>query len=93
MQKNRMALSEIRIYPHFIAHPPKAGKLERKKWQYAESGLRDLDIVLNGKGYLIDGYCAYLIAVEYGLTHVPVIVTRTKSEQREIAGGMADGTV
>ena len=93
MQGKRMALSEIRIYPHFIAHPPKAGKLERKKWQYAESGLRELDIVINGKGYLIDGYCAYLIAVEYGLTHIPVIVARTKSEQREIAGGTDNGMV
>lgn len=37
-----MRIDEIRIYPCFAVHPPKPGKVERKEWQYAESGVETL---------------------------------------------------
>lgn len=67
-----MRIDDIRIYPCFAAHPPKPGKVERKEWQYAKSGLAEADIVLDSNNYLIDGYIWYLLAKSYGLTHVPI---------------------
>lgn len=67
-----MRINDIMIYPCFAAHPPKPGKVERKEWQYAKSGLAEADIVLDGNNYLIDGYIWYLLAKSCGLTHVPV---------------------
>ena len=34
--------------------------------------MKDLDIIVSRDGYLIDGYCAWLIAKKMELTHVPV---------------------
>ncbi len=67
-----MEIKNIKIYPCFSEHPPKQGKLEGKECKYAQSGMAELDIVLDAENYLIDGYCSYLIAKEKGLTHVPV---------------------
>ena len=68
----KVKIDDIKIYPCFAAHPPKPGKVERKEWQYAKSGLAEADIVLDSNNYLIDGYIWYLLAKSYGLTHVPV---------------------
>lgn len=65
-------IDDIKIYPCFAAHPPKPGKVERKEWLCAESGLAEADIVLDSSNHLIDGYIWYLLAKSYGLTHVPV---------------------
>lgn len=67
-----MDIDRINIMPCFSAHSPKPEKMERKEWQYLESGMTESDIVLDGAGTLIDGYCWYLLAKKYELTHVPV---------------------
>lgn len=67
-----MKIDDIKIYPCFEAHPPKPEKMEQKKWDYAQHGLQNADIVLDSRNYLIDGYTYYLIARNYGLTHVPI---------------------
>lgn len=67
-----MMIDEIKIYPCFEEHPPKAEKYEIKSWQYARSGLEEFDIVLDSQNYLIDGYCGYLLALEHGLSHISI---------------------
>ncbi|MBS6396491.1 MAG: hypothetical protein KH452_05010 [Clostridiales bacterium] len=67
-----MKVENIKIYPCFAAHPPKAEKMEQKEWDYAQYGLENANIVLDSQNYLIDGYTYYLIARNYGLTSVPI---------------------
>ncbi len=67
-----MRIDEIRIFPCFAAHPPKLKKMERKDWHYQEHGSFESEIILDGARNLIDGYTSYLLAVWYGVTHVPV---------------------
>lgn len=63
---------EVKVYPCFAAHKPKQWKMKRAEQRYLQSGMKDLEIVVNADGYLIDGYCALLTAEKMGLTHVPV---------------------
>lgn len=62
----------IKIYPCFAAHPPKAGKMERKEQYFTETGLLQSQIILDRRGNLIDGYTSYLLAVKHGIQCVPV---------------------
>lgn len=71
-EQETMMIDEIKIYPCFEKHPPKAEKYEIKSWQYARSGLEEFDIVLDSQNYLIDGYCGYLLALEHGLSHISI---------------------
>ena len=73
-----MKVQDIKIYPHFLLHPPRARKMDRKEWTYLRSGLAEFDIVVNLQGYLIDGYCGYLLAKKFELTDVPVTVQTDK---------------
>lgn len=65
-------IEEVKVYPCFDSHRPKRWKMKRAEQRYLQSGMRDLDIVVNADGYLIDGYCALLTAQKMELTHVPV---------------------
>lgn len=65
-------IEEVKVYPCFAVHRPKRWKMKRAEQRYLQSGMRDLDIVVNADGYLIDGYCALLTAKKMELTHVPV---------------------
>ena len=60
---------EIRIFPCFAEHPPKP---ESKDLYYQAHGSFESGIILDGAGNLIDGYTSYLLAVRYGVSHVPV---------------------
>ena len=68
----KMRLEDIKVYPCYEEHPPKSDKLEVKREQYLQTGLQEFDIVLDSRGHLIDGYCGFLLAKEYGLTVIPV---------------------
>ncbi|GFI11894.1 hypothetical protein IMSAGC007_04372 [Lachnospiraceae bacterium] len=68
----RINIDDIKIYPCFASSTPRSKKVERKEWQYSQSGMSEFDIVLDRNNYLIDGYIGYLIAKENGLTHIPV---------------------
>ena len=67
-----MRTDEIRIFPCFADHPPKPEKMEHKDRYYQEHGFFESEIILDSSGYLIDGYTSYLLAVRYGVSHVPV---------------------
>ena len=67
-----MKTNEIRIFPCFVAHPPKPEKMERKNLYYQAHGSFESEIILDGAGNLIDGYTSYLLAVQYGISHVSV---------------------
>lgn len=62
-----MRTDDIKIYPCFAEHPPKAEKMERKEQYFTETGLLQSQIILDGTGTLIDGYTSYLLAVKHGL--------------------------
>lgn len=67
-----MRTDEIRIFPCFAAHPPKPEKMEHKDLYYQAHGSFESEIILDGAGNLIDGYTSYLLAIRYGVGHVPV---------------------
>ena len=67
-----MRTDEIRIFPCFAAHPTKPEKMESKDLYYQAHGSFESEIILDGVGNLIDGYTGYLLAVRYGVSHVPV---------------------
>ena len=67
-----MRTDEIRIFPCFAAHPPKPEKMEGKDLYYQAHGFFESEIILDGAGNLIDGYTSYLLAVQYGVSYVPV---------------------
>lgn len=63
---------EIRIFPCFAAHPPKPEKMESKDLYYQAHGSFESEIIIDRAGNLIDGYTSYLLAIRYGVNHVPV---------------------
>ena len=67
-----MKIDDIKIYPCFAAHSPKAEKMAQKEQYFAETGLLQSQIILDGNGYLIDGFTSYLLAKKYGIRTVPV---------------------
>ena len=67
-----MRIDNIKLFPCFTEHPPKPEKMEHKDRYYQEHGFFESEIILDSSGYLIDGYTSYLLAVRYGVSHVPV---------------------
>ena len=67
-----MKINDIKIYPCFESHSPKAEKMEQKEQYFAETGLLQSQIILDGNGYLINGFTSYLLAKEHGIQIVPV---------------------
>lgn len=67
-----MKIDDIKIYPCFAAHSPKAEKMAQKEQYFAETGLLQSQIILDGNGYLINGFTSYLLAKEHGIQIVPV---------------------
>ena len=71
-----MRIDNIKIFPCFVAHPPKPEKMERKDQYYQEHGSFESEIILDSSGCLIDGYTSYLLAIKYGVGFVPVAYGR-----------------
>lgn len=69
-------IDEINILPCFAEHPPKEDKMVQKEQYFAETGLLQSQIVLDGNNNLIDGYTSYLLAKAHGLRHVPIRYTK-----------------
>lgn len=67
-----MKIDDIKTYPCFAAHSPKAEKMEQKEQYFAETGLLQSQIILDGNGYLINGFTSYLLAKEHVIQIVPV---------------------
>lgn len=67
-----MRINDIKIFPCFAEHSPKAEKMQQKEQYFTETGLLQSQIILDSQGNLIDGYTSYLLAVKYGLQSVSV---------------------
>lgn len=67
-----MKIDEIKIYPCFAAQEPKPEKMQEKEKYFEETGALQSQIILDGNGYLIDGFTSYLLAKEHGIQIVPV---------------------
>ena len=67
-----MKIEDIIISKSFAEALPSKWKLVKCRTYYEANGEFDREIVLNKKKVLIDGYVAYLIAKEKGLTDVSV---------------------
>lgn len=67
-----MKIEDIKIFPCFAAHPPKAEKIEQKEQYFTETGLLQSQIILDSRGNLIGGYTSYLLAVKHGIQSVPI---------------------
>ena len=67
-----MKIDEIKIYPCFAAQDPKPEKMQEKEKYFEETGALQSQIILDGNGYLIDGFTSYLLAKERGIQIVPV---------------------
>lgn len=67
-----MKIDEIMIYQCFAEHPPRPEKMEQKEQYFQETGALQSQIILDGRGYLIDGYTSYLLARQHGIQVVPV---------------------
>lgn len=63
---------DIKIFPCFAEHPPKAGKMQKKEQHFTETGLLQSEIILDSRENLIDGYTSYLLAKQKGIQVVPV---------------------
>lgn len=66
-----MPIDAIKIYRCFAEHPPGPEKMEQKEQYFRETGVLQSQIILDRRGYLIDGYTSYLLAVRYGIQSVP----------------------
>lgn len=67
-----MKIDDIKIYPCFAAQEPKPEKMQEKEKYFEETGALQSQIILDGNGYLIDGFTSYLMAKERGIQIVPV---------------------
>lgn len=67
-----MKIEDIIISKSFAETSPSKWKLAQCRTYYETNGEFDREIVLNGKNMLVDGYVAYLIAKEKGLSEVPI---------------------
>lgn len=67
-----MNIKNIIISESFAKSSPAKWKLAQCRTYYETNGEFDREIVLNGKNMLVDGYVAYLIAKEKGLSEVPI---------------------
>lgn len=68
-----MKLSEIKISNAFKEHEPSESKMEKCRKKFRK-GKMDRQIVLDGNGYLIDGYVLYKVLEENNYTEdIPVV--------------------
>lgn len=71
-KEHYMKLSKIKIKESFKKTQPKGWKM-KERWEYYRSNNTFYSpIVINEKGYLVDGYISYLIAKTDGLKEVEV---------------------
>ena len=73
-------INNIKIQEEFKNHPPRPLKMLVKKIYHINHGRFEQPIVLNEKGYLIDGYTTYLIAKGMGKKYIKVV--RIKEDEQ-----------
>ena len=72
-RKNIMKINKIKINYYFKKAKPAEWKMQERWEYYRKTGELHSPIVVNEKGYLVDGYTSYLIAKADGLKEVEVI--------------------
>lgn len=73
-----MKLADIQITESFANTTPRPEKMAVCRQYWKENGKQDRYIVVNDKGYLVDGYIQYLICKEYGVEEVEVVNRNSK---------------
>lgn len=68
-----LPIEDIKIPEAFAQTTPGRNKVEMRKAFYKVAGKFDKEIIVDRKGYLFDGYSAYIAAKELGLDKVPVV--------------------
>lgn len=72
-RKNIMKLDKIKIKESFKKTQPAEWKINLRWEYYRKNGELHSPIVVNRKGYLVDGYTSYLIAKAEGIKKVEII--------------------
>ena len=77
----RMRLEDIKIKESFANTTPSEEKMNecRKFWEMCNK--QDRYVVVNKKGYLIDGYVQYLVLKENGIEDVEIRVGRSTKKR------------
>lgn len=68
-----LPIEEIKVPTAFAQTTPGRNKVEMRKAFYKIAGKFDKEIIVDRKGYLFDGYSAYIAAKELGLDKVSVV--------------------
>ena len=71
--------SEVKITKAFSQHMPRLSKLKTCVDFYRKNRCFDRQIIVDGEGYLHDGYCAYLVAVLAGVAEIKVLMIEEKA--------------
>lgn len=79
----RMKLSEIKIKESFANTTPDEEKMNECREFWRLEGKQDRPIVLNSKGYLVDGYVMYLTLIEHKEKYAEVISKKKHNRQYE----------
>ena len=77
-----MRLDDIKVSGSFLHSVPNANKLEKCRKYFMENGVLDRKLVLNDKGYLIDGYIGYVVLRENGIDVADVVVETDETKYK-----------
>lgn len=69
-------IDDIKIPSHFASTTPKDEKLAKRFLEMYHTGKFDTNIAVNARGYLTDGYSAYLVARYMGQDFLKAFVTK-----------------
>ncbi len=60
--------------PDYMKHTkPHDEKIAKRFMEFYHTGQFDTNVALDGKGFLVDGYSAYLVAQKIGLATIPTV--------------------
>lgn len=62
-----MNLEDVRIHPGFRTHPPRDGKIEARKAEWAAKGRFERNMAVTSGGTLVDGYAGFLALASMGV--------------------------
>ena len=83
-------LSNIKIKKSFEKSTPRKEKLQKCREYWQQNKLPDRDIILNSRGYLIDGYIQYLVLKENNIQTATVTISKTNQDVIYVYGVHCD---
>lgn len=75
-------MSEIKIGNHMKATKPAQKKIRERLAEYYKDGKFYTRVSLDRRGYLVDGYSAYLVAKMFDLEEIPVVLEAKSDTKR-----------